>query len=44
MLSEASDRLQPREFEKLALFIHDYSGIKLASTKMTMVEASLMPL
>ncbi len=35
------DRLRPRDFEKLARFIQDYSGIKMPSSKMTMVEGRL---
>jgi purine-binding chemotaxis protein CheW len=33
------DRISKRNFEKLAQFIYDYSGIKMPSTKLTMLEA-----
>ncbi len=36
-----SDRLTPKEFGRLAAFIHSYSGIKMPATKMTMVEGRL---
>src|SRR5260221_8949635 len=35
------DRLKPRDFEKLAKFIHGYSGIKMPANKLTMVEGRL---
>jgi chemotaxis protein methyltransferase CheR len=35
------DRLRPRDFERLARFIQDYSGIKMPTSKMTMVEGRL---
>ncbi|AYG60360.1 CheR family methyltransferase [Rhizobium jaguaris] len=36
-----SDRISKRNFEKLARFIYDYSGIKMPSTKLTMLEGRL---
>jgi len=35
------DRLQPRDFERLAKFIHGYSGIKMPLDKLTMLEGRL---
>jgi chemotaxis protein methyltransferase CheR len=35
------DRISKRNFEKLAQFIYDYSGIKMPSTKLTMLEGRL---
>ncbi|AVA22816.1 MULTISPECIES: CheR family methyltransferase [unclassified Rhizobium] len=35
------DRISTRNFEKLARFIYDYSGIKMPSTKLTMLEGRL---
>jgi len=35
------DRLEPRDFAKLARFIHGYSGIKMPPAKLTMVEGRL---
>jgi chemotaxis protein methyltransferase CheR len=35
------DRLNDRDFRRLAAFIHDYSGIKMPATKQTMVEGRL---
>ncbi|MDL2401161.1 CheR family methyltransferase [Rhizobium mayense] len=35
------DRISKRNFEKLARFIYDYSGIKMPSTKLTMLEGRL---
>ena len=39
--SDNADRLTPREFQRLAKFIHDYSGIKMPQSKLTMVEGRL---
>jgi len=36
-----SDRISKRNFDKLARFIYDYSGIKMPSTKLTMLEGRL---
>jgi chemotaxis protein methyltransferase CheR len=36
-----ADTLSPRDFQRLARFIHDYSGIKMPSNKRTMVEVRL---
>ena len=36
-----SDRLSPRNFERLSRFIYQYSGIKMPSTKHTMLEGRL---
>ena len=41
MTTAVIDRLSQREFDKLARFIHDYSGIKMPQTKKTMVEGRL---
>jgi chemotaxis protein methyltransferase CheR len=38
---EALDHLSQRDFERLARFIHDYSGIKMPPSKKTMVEGRL---
>jgi chemotaxis protein methyltransferase CheR len=35
------DHINKRNFEKLAWFIYDYSGIKMPSTKLTMLEGRL---
>jgi chemotaxis protein methyltransferase CheR len=35
------DRISSRNFEKLARFIYEYSGIKMPSTKLTMLEGRL---
>jgi len=35
------DHISKRNFEKLAVFIYDYSGIKMPSTKQTMLEGRL---
>jgi len=35
------DRLSTRDFQRLARFIHDYSGIKMPPNKQTMVEGRL---
>jgi chemotaxis protein methyltransferase CheR len=35
------DRISKRNFEKLAQFIYDYSGIKMPATKLTMLEGRL---
>ena len=35
------DRISKRNFEKLSRFIYDYSGIKMPSTKLTMLEGRL---
>jgi chemotaxis protein methyltransferase CheR len=39
--SEVGDRFSPREFAQLARFIEEYSGIKMPTTKKTMVEGRL---
>ncbi|MDR3467108.1 MAG: protein-glutamate O-methyltransferase [Xanthobacteraceae bacterium] len=39
--SDSSDRLTLQEFQRLAKFIHDYSGIKMPPSKLTMVEGRL---
>lgn len=39
--SFVSDRLSPRDFSRLALFIEGYSGIKMPPSKATMVEGRL---
>jgi len=39
--AESSDRLTPRDFQRLAKFIHGYSGIKMPPSKTTMVEGRL---
>lgn len=41
MTTESLDHLSQRDFDKLAAFIHDYSGIKMPLTKKTMVEGRL---
>lgn len=41
MTVEAIDHLSPRDFQRLARFIHDYSGIKMPPTKKSMVEGRL---
>jgi chemotaxis protein methyltransferase CheR len=38
---EQTDRLSPQDFARLARFIQDYSGIKMPSNKLTMVEGRL---
>jgi chemotaxis protein methyltransferase CheR len=40
-LGGGHDRLNPRDFQRLATFIEDYSGIKMPATKVTMVEGRL---
>ncbi|MDM9625885.1 protein-glutamate O-methyltransferase CheR [Rhizobium sp. S152] len=37
----AGDRISTRNFDKLARFIYDYSGIKMPPTKLTMLEGRL---
>ncbi len=37
----SNDRLTSKQFQRLAAFIQDYSGIKMPPTKMTMVEGRL---
>ncbi|MBB3395161.1 MULTISPECIES: CheR family methyltransferase [unclassified Rhizobium] len=37
----AGDRISKRNFDKLARFIYDYSGIKMPPTKVTMLEGRL---
>jgi chemotaxis protein methyltransferase CheR len=39
--SDSLDRLTPRDFKRLAEFIHGYSGIKMPPSKMTMLEGRL---
>lgn len=39
--SSGTDRLTPKQFQRLAAFIHGYSGIKMPASKMTMVEGRL---
>lgn len=39
--ADEPERLSPRDFERLARFIKDYSGIKMPPTKATMVELRL---
>jgi chemotaxis protein methyltransferase CheR len=39
--SDEQDRLSPRNFQRLASFIESYSGIKMPSTKITMIEGRL---
>jgi chemotaxis protein methyltransferase CheR len=41
MTSEVLDHLSHREFQQLANFIHEYSGIKMPPAKKTMVEGRL---
>jgi chemotaxis protein methyltransferase CheR len=41
MTAEAIDRLNARDFQRLAQFIHRYSGIKMPPTKKSMVEGRL---
>ena len=41
MTTEAIDHLSPRDFQRLARFIHEYSGIKMPPTKKSMVEGRL---
>jgi chemotaxis protein methyltransferase CheR len=41
MVLEVVDHLSSRDFERLARFIQDYSGIKMPSTKKSMVEGRL---
>lgn len=40
-ISDGFDRLSQRDFQRLAKFIHQYSGIKMPPTKVTMVEGRL---
>lgn len=40
-ISGALDHLSGRDFQRLARFIHEYSGIKMPPTKKTMVEGRL---
>jgi chemotaxis protein methyltransferase CheR len=39
--TDNADRLSPRNFQRLAAFIENYSGIKMPPTKLTMVEGRL---
>jgi chemotaxis protein methyltransferase CheR len=39
--NDSSDRLTHQEFQRLAKFIHGYSGIKMPPSKLTMVEGRL---
>jgi len=41
MTTEAIDHLSARDFQRLAKFIHDYSGIKMPQNKKSMVEGRL---
>src|SRR5581483_4639628 len=41
MAVEAIDHLSARDFQRLAKFIHDYSGIKMPQNKKSMVEGRL---
>lgn len=41
MISDGLDHLSGRDFQRLARFIQDYSGIKMPVTKKTMVEGRL---
>jgi chemotaxis protein methyltransferase CheR len=41
MVAEHEDRLSQRDFERLARFIEDYSGIKMPPNKVTMLEGRL---
>jgi chemotaxis protein methyltransferase CheR len=41
MTAEAIDHLSSRDFQRLARFIHEYSGIKMPPTKKSMVEGRL---
>ena len=41
MTAAGLDHLNGRDFQRLAKFIHDYSGIKMPETKKTMVEGRL---
>lgn len=41
MTLQAIDHLSPREFRRLAEFIHGYSGIKMPESKQSMVEGRL---
>ncbi len=41
MLASGIDHLRTQDFRRLATFIHEYSGIKMPSTKQTMVEGRL---
>jgi chemotaxis protein methyltransferase CheR len=41
MISPQLDHLSGRDFQRLAKFIHEYSGIKMPATKQTMVEGRL---
>lgn len=38
---QAGDRISKRNFDRLARFIYDYSGIKMPPTKLTMLEGRL---
>ena len=40
-LPSAGDGISPRDFDRLAKFIYSYSGIKMPSTKVTMLEGRL---
>jgi len=39
--NDSADRLTAQEFQRLAKFIHGYSGIKMPQSKLTMVEGRL---
>jgi CheR methyltransferase, all-alpha domain len=41
MTFDGLDHLSSRDFQRLARFIQDYSGIKMPATKKTMVEGRL---
>jgi chemotaxis protein methyltransferase CheR len=41
MLPDSSDHLTQRNFQRLASYIENYSGIKMPPTKMTMIEGRL---
>ena len=41
MTASSIDHLSRKDFQRLASFIHDYSGIKMPPTKQTMVEGRL---
>ena len=41
MTAGSLDHLNGRDFQRLAKFIHDYSGIKMPETKKTRVEGRL---
>ena len=40
-MSDGPDRLSPRDFQRLARFIENYSGIKMPPAKATMIEGRL---